>query len=326
MSTFLQYLRDRRGAMLLQIAFFAVFAISFALYRLPLAAVLYPAALCLLIGGVYTCFSLRRAHEKQEALRALCGCDAETLRDRRFPAATSAERAYRAIADQLCAEALHARAEADRARREATDYYTAWVHQVKTPIASMRLRLKAADDPMSRALASDLLHIEQYVDMALTYARMGADASDYVFRTVSVDEVIREAVRRLRGDFILKGLALQYDATGLTAVTDEKWLSFVIGQVLSNAVKYTRRGRIHIYSDGPLSLCVADTGIGILPEDLPRVFEKGFTGFNGRSEKSATGLGLYLCKQICDRLGLTIDIRSEPDVGTTVIIGFPSRR
>lgn len=103
-------------------------------------------------------------------------------------------------------------------------------------------------------------------------------------------------------------------------LTDEKWLSFVIEQLLSNALKYTPSGSITITLEDPLTLCIRDTGIGIAPEDLPRVFEKSYTGYNGRSDKKASGIGLYLCKRICHNLGHTITIESSLDTGTTVRI------
>ena len=129
---------------------------------------------------------------------------------------------------------------------EMLDYFTVWVHQIKTPIASMRLHLEEEDSKLSRRLTSDLLHIEQYVEMVLTYLKMGADSTDYVFRKVCLDKLLRENIRKLRGDFIMKRLKLIYNPSDETVISDEKWLSFVIEQILSNALKYTQEGSVTI--------------------------------------------------------------------------------
>ena len=205
------------------------------------------------------------------------------------------------------------------------DYYTTWVHQIKTPIASMRLHLKREDTSLSRKLSSDLLHIEQYVDMVLTYLRMESDTTDYVFREINLDKLLKENIRRLRGDFIMKNISLNFEVTSVSVITDEKWLSFVIGQILSNALKYTKNGSVTITVEKPKTLCISDTGIGIAPEDIPRVFEKGFTGLHGREYSGASGIGLYLCKEICTKLGIPITIESEIDKGTTVRLNLDKK-
>ena len=197
--------------------------------------------------------------------------------------------------------------------REMVDYYTAWVHQIKTPIAAMRLTLQLDDTPNGRKLMSQLLRIEQYVDMVLMYLRLDEGTSDYVIRSCDVDEVIRQSLRKFAGEFIDRRLTLHYAPVGLTAVTDEKWLGFVVEQVLSNALKYTPEGgSITIDAEEPATLCIRDTGIGIAPEDLPRIFEKGYTGYNGRGDQKASGLGLALCKRICGNLGASLSAESAP--------------
>ena len=208
---------------------------------------------------------------------------------------------------------------ADAARyREMVDYYTAWVHQIKTPIAAMRLTLQPDDTPNARRLMSQLLRIEQYVDMVLMYLRLDEGTSDYVIRACDLDGIIRQSLRKFAGEFIDRKLTLHYEPLHLSVVTDEKWLGFVVEQVLSNALKYTPAGgRIRIYGDGE-TLVIADSGIGIRPEDLPRVFEKGFTGYNGREDKKSTGIGLYLCRRVMDRLNHGISIVSRPGQGTLV--------
>lgn len=206
--------------------------------------------------------------------------------------------------------------------QDTVDYYTTWVHQIKTPIAAMGLVLQQEDTEDSRRLSEELQRIEQYVDMVLTYLRLGSRETDYVFTRVDLDELLRGCIRKYAGQFIRRHLALDYQIINCRVLTDEKWLAFVVEQVLSNALKYTREGSVSIYLEPPCTLCIRDTGIGIALEDLPRIFEKGYTGYNGRSDKKATGLGLYLCRQICDRLKSTITAESVPGEGTVIRIGL----
>lgn len=142
----------------------------------------------------------------------------------------------------------------------------------------------------------------------------------------ALDAIVRRAVRRFAGEFIGRKLKLCYEPLNVSCVTDEKWLLFVIEQVLSNALKYTRAGSITIELEAPKTLVIRDTGIGVAPEDLPRIFEKGYTGYNGRGDQKASGLGLYLCRTICKRLGHTITASSVPDHGTAIRITLEQRQ
>ena len=206
--------------------------------------------------------------------------------------------------------------------REMTDYYTLWAHQIKTPIAAMRLTLQNEDTRVSRSLSRDLLRIEQYVEMVLAFLRLDSPSTDYVFRACPLDPVIRRAARRFSEEFIARRLKLNYQTVETKVVTDDKWLGFVLEQVLSNGLKYTQEGGITISMRGESVLCIADTGVGIEAEDLPRIFEKGFTGGRGREDQRASGLGLYLCRRICYNLGADIHAESTPGAGTAILIDF----
>ena len=205
------------------------------------------------------------------------------------------------------------------------DFISSISHEFKTPIASMRLTLQNEDSALARKLTGDLFRVEQYAEMVLTYLRLDAGSTDYVFRTYDLDSIVKDAVKKFSSEFIGRKLRLVYAPLHTAVVTDEKWLSFVIEQVLSNALKYTRSGEISITLEAPQTLCIRDTGIGIASEDLPRIFEKGFTGYNGRSDKKASGIGLYLCRRICGRLNHTISVTSQVDVGTEVRIDLYHR-
>ncbi len=231
-------------------------------------------------------------------------------------------RIYREMVRQLLLEQRR-RQDVMRFRHQDTvDYFTTWVHQIKTPIAAMGLLLQQEDTEDSRRLSEELQRIEQYVEMVLTYLRLGSGETDYVFTRVDLDGLLRGCIKKYAGQFIRRHLTLDYQKMDCQVLTDEKWLAFVVEQVLSNALKYTREGSVGIYLESPCILCIRDTGIGIAPEDLPRIFEKGYTGYNGRSDKKATGLGLYLCRQICDRLKSTITAESVQGEGTTIRIGL----
>lgn len=318
MNFLLQYLREHSRTILTLMFFFAIYAVSFLLYHLPLAAVMYPTVICLLFGLVSACLSIYKAYQKHYRLTELQKLSDVVIQSELKQYTTMDDQDYRRIISHLCSEKQEMEQQMTTAYSEMIDYYTIWVHQIKTPISSMRLHLKKEDTTLSRKLTSDLLHIEQYVEMVLTYLRMGSDTTDYVFREVELDKLLKDNIRKLRGDFIIKKLNLQYTPSDETIITDEKWLSFVIGQILSNALKYTKEGSVSINIEPSKMLCITDTGIGIAPEDIPRIFERGFTGYHGREHTHSSGLGLYLCKEICNRLGIDIDVISEIDKGTTV--------
>ncbi len=199
-----------------------------------------------------------------------------------------------------------------------------WAHQIKTPIAAMRLILQSEEKDCNDELLEQLFRTEQYVEMVLQYLRMTSDSSDLLIRRYSLDSIVKQAVKKYAKSFIRQKIKLNYEDLNVGVITDEKWLCFVIEQLLSNALKYTQSGSISIYMDDflPETLVIEDTGIGIQEEDLPRVFEKGFTGYNGRADKKSTGIGLFLCKKILKKLSHTISIESTLGKGTKVKIGL----
>ncbi|MCM1252021.1 MAG: ATP-binding protein [Clostridium sp.] len=241
--------------------------------------------------------------------------------DRSYP-----EKLYKDMITMIEEEERELATECDEMKQDVSDYYTMWAHQMKTPIAALRLLLK---DNM-QAL-EELCKVEQYTDMALHYARLDSLSSDLSLRQQDIYEMIKTALKKNSVFFIGSRRFFQLEEFSIHAVTDEKWVSFVIEQVISNALKYTPKGGIHIYgldsgqekTHGEASyVVIEDTGIGIRQEDLPRIFERGFTGYNGRLDKRATGIGLYLCKQIMDRLSHTIWVDSQMGHGTRVTLGF----
>ncbi len=314
------YLWRQRKVLLLFAAFTGVCVLVLFMYQQELEAVFYAFLLCAALGAVV--FAARfwryvRRHRQMEVLRENIALSLDGL-----PAPEDLlERDYQALLTELFAEKQAIASGAAAARQDMLEYYTLWVHQVKTPIAAMRLLLRE-DDEQDGALLVELMRIEQYVDMVLQYLRMQGDTTDFVLRRCSLDSILRAAVKKYALLFIRKGLRVQFTPTETEVLTDEKWLSFVIEQVLSNALKYTQTGEIRLYLQPgkEKTLVIEDTGIGIAAQDLPRVFDRGFTGENGRTGRASTGIGLYLCRRIMRKLSHGISIESEQGKGTRVLL------
>lgn len=325
----LTYIKQKRMTIAVFLLFAVIFFSTFALYRLPLEAVLYPVLLCAGCGLLFAGLEIRKQRRLHMRLMEYVRLT-ETAHDRArlieqdmdaLPyAATVPEQDYQELLRALAREQRQEKLHLEQRYQDMIEYYTVWAHQVKTPIASMRLNLQNEDSELSRLVLEDLVRIEQYVEMVLCYLRLDSDSTDYVIKQYDLDELVRQSVRKLSGQFIRRRLSLVYEPLEQTVITDAKWLSFVIEQVLLNALKYTPSGSITIRLEEPATLCICDTGIGIAAEDLPRIFEKGYTGYNGRGNKQSSGIGLYLCRRICRKLGHEITAESVPHQGTVIRI------
>lgn len=325
MKLFLRYLIQHRKIFAIGILFTVIFSVSFYLYHLPVKAVIYPAILCAVAGFVILIINFREIERKHKALNHIKSIT--DIIEKKFPEAdTIDESDYQEIIRLISDEHNNYSTRKNQEYSDMVEYYTVWVHQIKTPIASMRLNLQNEDSTISRKLSADLRRIEQYVEMVLTFLRLDSDSTDYVIKEYDLDSIVKQSVKKFSHDFISRKLKLIYEPLDTKVITDEKWLSFVIEQILSNALKYTRTGSITISVDSEKKLSIGDTGIGIAPEDLPRIFENGYTGFNGRTDKKASGIGLYLCKRICSNLGHTITAESVVDNGTIITIDLSQRK
>ena len=319
MKIFGAYIKQKSKILLIILLFCIIFAIVFYLYKLPVEAVIYPSLLCILFGTILIVLDFAKIKRRHKFLEKLGNMPSAMIDE--LPSVSNInDYGYQRIIRSLQKEISQLEADSNNRFNDMVDYYTVWAHQIKTPIASMRLTLQNEDTPLSRKLLSDLFRIEQYVEMIMAFLRLDSTSSDYVFKEHNIDTIIRQAVKKYANEFIDRKISLVYNPIDYTVVTDDKWLSFVIEQILSNALKYTQKGSIKIYMNENMMLCIEDTGIGIAPEDLPRIFEKGYTGYNGRSDKKASGLGLYLCKRICKNLDTGITVLSEIDKGTIVRI------
>lgn len=315
---FWSYIQRHYKTVILIALFAAVFGVVFYLYGLPTEPVLYATALCLCIGLAAFFFGLWRYNQRHKRVREVISRSELGLDGLPYPSGV-VEADYQELAKELYAQTVSVRAQADGSRRDMEDYCTLWAHQIKTPIAAMGLLLEEGGGEDSADLKAELFKIEQYVDMVLQYVRLDSSSSDLVLKRYELDEIIRGCLRKYARLFSLKKLDFSFEETHLAPLTDEKWLAFIIEQVFSNSLKYTPSGKISIYNRGE-TLVIEDTGIGIRPEDLPRVCEKGYTGAGGRADKKSTGIGLFLCKKAADMLGHGFLIESQVGVGTRVTI------
>ncbi len=325
MKFYQMYRKQHKKHILIFLLFSAIFLLIFFLYHLPLGAVFYPTLLCAVLGLGILSVNYRRAKRKHERLRELSKHSAE-LMEGFFKSGDWLEDDYRQIIEALRSELRHEKDAMNLRYANMVDYYTIWVHQIKTPIAALRLYLSGEDSENARRMKEEVFRIEQYVEMVLAFLRLDFESTDYVFAKCDLDGMVRGAVKKFAGQFIRKKIALVYEPLEFEMVTDEKWFSFCLEQILSNSLKYTKAGTVSITLTGGSTLVMRDTGIGIAPEDLPRVFEKGYTGYHGREDKKASGIGLYLCRRICENLGHSIFIESEPGVGTAVFLNLEQKK
>lgn len=313
------YIREHCYSVCMFMIYVSIFIIIFYLYDIEAEAVLYASGLCLLLTIAVLFahfFDYRKRHlEQLRILKNIEIMNDVLPRPRTLAEADAQEMIYR-----LKKNYDEKQTAWQQESQEHMDYYTTWVHQIKTPISIMRMTLQAEDTNEHRELLVQLFRIEQYVEMVLSYLRLDSESSDLVFQKYQLDDLIREAIHKYASQFVRKRIRLRYEPVNEMVLTDEKWLLFMIEQILSNAVKYTQEGEVTITITKEKVLQIADTGIGIAPEDLPRIFEKGFTGYNGRSDKKSTGLGLYLCRMAADKLSHQIWAESEVGKGSVFSI------
>ncbi|WP_338472981.1 sensor histidine kinase [Niallia sp. XMNu-256] len=322
----ISYLKDRQFLFLLFCSFAGIFLIVFSLYHIPLEPVLYAFTLCLYIGLSISVFDFIKFYKRHQLLTELHNKITVSIEELPPPRG-QIEDDYQTLIALLHQDKVQTISKADEVRTDMIDYFTLWAHQIKTPIAAMNLLLQTEENEQNAELSIQLFKVEQYVDMVLQYLRLDHMSSDLVLKRYSLDDIVKQAIRKYAKMFIRKRIKLQYTTLHVDVLTDEKWLVFVIEQILSNAIKYSHQGTISIYMDPSKekTLVIEDTGIGIAREDLPRVTEKGYTGYNGRADKKSTGIGLYLCKQILSKLSHTFDLESQVGNGTKVLIHLPTK-
>lgn len=319
------YLKSIRKFLFMLFICILIFAAVFSLYDLPVEAVVYGALLSfviMLICGISDYIKFIKKHKNLSELEADIAISIERL----GTAKNQIEQDYIDLIKALFKDKQEYIAKSDRKRSDMLDYYTLWVHQIKTPIAAMRLILQNNETEEYHELQAQLFKIEQYVEMVMAYLRVGSDSTDFLLKEYELEDMVKQTVRKYAPMFIRKKISVKLGQLKYKVLTDEKWLCFAIEQILSNAIKYTNKGYILIDTENETTLVISDTGIGISPEDLPRICEKGFTGYNGRTDKRASGIGLYLTKQILTKLGHRISFESQIGKGTKVRIDMDSSK
>lgn len=315
------YLKKNIKVYILFVVFIFIFFIMFYLYNLPLEALIYTGSFCFLASLIASFLDFVNYKESYKKLKFL---EENILNDLDALPKSLDIRIdyYHKIIEKLYEELEKLTQENRQKNTDMVDYYSMWVHQIKTPIAAMNFLLDN-EEVDQKILQQELFKIERYVEMVLTYIRLDSISSDYVITKINLDEVVKDSVKKYVTIFINKKVKLNYVSHETMVISDKKWLSFAFEQILGNSVKYSGAGgeiTIETYEN---KLVIEDNGIGIKEEDLPRIFEKGFTGFNGRYEKKSSGLGLYLCKKTLDKLGHHIEISSKVGEGTRIEITFP---
>ena len=318
MKVFFRYLLDKRFAIITYVGIVGLFAMTFFLYEIPF--IVYSDAILfsgLLIVGVMSIqFSLyfRKHRQLQEGIQAPRLYPSQKKNSRSL-----VETEYEQLLTGLEKEYRTEIGTLEAANQQLMDYYSMWSHQIKTPIAVLNLKMQENELDQD-ILKQELFKVDQYLNMMLQYLRMNHTETDFVFEEIDLDLLVKETVKKYAVFFIHKNLSFSLMPTNTKIISDKKWLQFVLEQVMFNAIKYTNQGGIKVYLDSvnQLELVIEDSGIGILPEDASRVFERGYTGFNGRTYQKASGLGLFMCKEILTKLGHQIYLTSEVGRGTKV--------
>ena len=325
--TLLDYVKSRKYILLLLLLCSAVHVVVLFIYGHETEPVWYATVLFLMLLVIIGFIDFWRQRKKYKTLRDYDVNSDKSLQELVGEKNPVAEK-YCSIISEL-QEGLREQDNTYRRReKDASDFYTMWVHQIKTPIAALQVLLQTDAENVS-GMKGELFKIERYVDVVLNYLRMDDMNSDLLLKHYSLDSMVKQAVKKYTLLFIQSKLSLKLEDLDEKVLTDEKWTVFVLEQILSNALKYTKKGGIRIYARAGeekgvtvTKLTIEDTGIGICAEDLPRIYDRAFTGYNGRDDKKASGLGLYLCKTILRKVGHDIAIESEQGQGTAVTITF----
>lgn len=325
----ISFVRDRLLLYLLHLCCMAALAVF-------LCATAYPKDACLLILicwvlvlGVWT--GCEYSHRKRYFSRmeaVIAQIDQRFLLGELMPFSDRLEdRLYRELirqSNRSVIEKIHA---AEDQKKDYRAYIESWVHEIKAPITSISLICENHKNEVTRSIRSENSKIENLVERTLYYARSDEVYKDYILQETDLAEVAAEVVARNKYYFIQNGVQVEIDCPNLVR-TDKKWIAFILNQILQNSLKYRRKedARIRIYTkqrEKAILLVVKDNGIGIPTEEIPRIFEKNFTGTNGRTHERSTGMGLYLCEKLCRKLGIAISADAQETVGTKIMLEFP---
>lgn len=328
-----RYLRDHTPMILLNMAGMFFLTLYLMVISVPFGSIL----LILIVWGSISVFCLvtrclTRKRRYSEMWEVLNGIQEKYL----FPEIlkcpyTEEERQYYDIMQVVSKSMLEKVEQVQREKREYREYIEQWVHELKVPLTAVRLICENHKEEMSRKILTEFEKMNNGVEMVLYYARMDGVEKDYLIRETHLAAIVKNCLAQCRTAWIRAGIMVSVDISDQTVYTDEKWVGFILSQILWNCYQYCRAGhpQVKIYtergldgSDAVLSMVVEDNGAGIPQEEIERVFDKGFTGTNGRNYKKSTGMGLYICKKLCGHLGIGIRITSSPGNWTRVFLDF----
>ncbi|WMJ23847.1 sensor histidine kinase [Paludicola sp. MB14-C6] len=326
------YLRDKYIFIILQILAIAFIAYMLFTFRLNLYAILF---IVTILVGADIAVLLGEYIQKQRFYKVLIKCldslDQKCLIAELIDKPSFAEgivlydvlkESSKSMNDQI---GLY-----KHASEEYREYIETWVHEIKTPIAASKLILENNMNTSSKSVAEEVTKIEAFVEQALFYSKSNTVEKDYIIKECNLNTVVKSCVKKHSKALIESQTSLAFEGLDCIVYTDVKWIDFILGQIIVNSMKY-KKETLHLkfYArelSNSVILSIKDNGVGIQEKDLPYVFEKGFTGFNGRNFAKSTGIGLYLCKKLCDKMGLQISISSVEKEGTVVQIAFPKSK
>lgn len=333
MKNVVLYLKSRIKVIVMLVVIAIVQLVVFYLYSVPVAPVIYSVEVLSFMLAVAVVFDYMSFYRRHKALKHSLSCD-EIFQVELYDTSDAIEDDYQQLLTKVLTQKYQANELREKSMADLRDYYATWAHQIKTPISAIDVLLQAENEPDKidlKELKRQLFNIDFYVDAVMNYLRLEDMSSDYVFEDCQVEKIVRKAVKKFAAQFIGKKISIELNNLDTNVKTDEKWLGFIIEQLISNAVKYTRNGgKISIYMKETFNsadriLVIEDNGIGITKEDIPRIFERGYTGYNGRMSKKSSGIGLYLCRKAADKLGISIAIESKLDNGTKVILDMTQK-
>ncbi|PKE43518.1 sensor histidine kinase [Macrococcoides caseolyticum] len=294
----MDFIKYKLNEIIIIIVLSLLFGLIMMLYNTPLEGIVLTAGIIIFLGIIYFSYSMM-------IYKKVCTVQEENL--------------------QLKEEIQDIRNEKIEYQSEIESYFLLWVHQMKTPITASKLLLEAEDIQTISQMRHEILQIDNYTNLALSYLKLMNEKTDMVFMEVRMDDLITPLIKRYSIQFIHNDTKLHYEKIYDSVLTDAKWTSVMIEQILNNALKYARGKNIWIkYSEAENILSVKDDGIGINTSDLPKIFEKGFSGYNGRLNDKSSGIGLYIVKTIARRMNVSVSVASELGKGTTFHMKFPN--
>lgn len=292
------FIKYKLNEIIIIIVLSLLFGLIMMLYNTPLEGIVLTAGIIIFLGIIYFSYSMM-------IYKKVCTVQEENL--------------------QLKEKIQDIRNEKIEYQSEIESYFLLWVHQMKTPITASKLLLEAEDIQKISQMRHEILQIDNYTNLALSYLKLMNEKTDMVFMEVRMDDLITPLIKRYSIQFIHNDTKLHYEKIYDSVLTDAKWTSVMIEQILNNALKYARGKNIWIkYSEAENILSVKDDGKGINTSDLPKIFEKGFSGYNGRLNDKSSGIGLYIVKTIARRMNVSVSVESELGKGTTFHMKFPN--